>query len=86
VYRRKEKVTVENHSALYQTEGELMAFTAKQKRAVMREMAAKGGANSRKNLPDGKATDLGRRAVAARWARYRKENGLPAKPGDEKFL
>lgn len=63
-----------------------MALTAKQKLAVMREMAAKGGANSRKNLPEGKSAELGKRAVSARWARYRKEKGLPAKPGDEKFV
>ena len=63
-----------------------MALTAKQKTAVMREMGAKGGANSRKNLPKGKASELAKRAIAARWARYRSENGLTPKPGDAELL
>jgi len=49
------------------------------------DFARKGGSASRKNQADG-GTALGKRAVQARWARWRKANGKPPKPGDEEFL
>lgn len=62
------------------------AITEEMRLRVMREMGAKGGRNSRANLTDPEKEELARRAVNARWARYRRDNGLPAKPGDEEFL
>lgn len=61
-------------------------LTEAMRRRVMREMGAKGGRNSRANLTDEEKEDLARRAVTARWARWRRDNGKPPKPGDEEYL
>lgn len=59
-------------------------------REAMQEIGAKGG---RAQVPKGtamltpeqrKAQSAG--AAALRWARYRRDNGLPAKPGDAELL
>lgn len=49
-------------------------------------LGKRGGEARAKKLKRKVRVEIGQRAIAARWARYRKEKGLPAKPGDEKFL
>lgn len=56
------------------------------KRQIMREMGAKGGGNSRNNMTEAQSSKLGSRAVQIRWARWRRDNGVAAKPGDAELL
>jgi hypothetical protein len=56
------------------------------KREIMQEMGARGGAKSRAGMSQADASKLGSRAVRVRWARYRRDNGMPPKAGDAELL
>jgi hypothetical protein len=63
-----------------------LKLTEEQRADVMREMGARGGANSRKNLMPEERKRLAQKAVQARWARWRQDNGKPPEPGDDVLL
>jgi len=46
----------------------------------------KGGRASWKGYSKTERSDRARSAVAARWARWRRDNGKPLKPGDKELL
>jgi hypothetical protein len=50
---------------------------AKRKNPAAVELGRKGGKNSRKNLTAEKRTELGRRAVTARWKKKKDAADLP---------
>lgn len=60
------------------------------KRQVMREMASRGGKaevpKGTAMLPPEERKVRASAAAALKWARYRRDNGLPAKPGDAELL
>jgi hypothetical protein len=49
-------------------------------------LGSRGGQARTKNMSRKARVSAGKRAVQARWARWRRDNDKPPKPGDEEFL
>jgi hypothetical protein len=62
------------------------AYASDRIRPLFEAAGSTGGKTRAQNMTPEARKASADKAIRARWAKYRRDNGLPAKPGDEEFL